>query len=91
MGVTKEHISFFHKPVPVMVTRKAQVSMATYFPQTKEEFIKLPGCGEKMYDKCGEMITVFIKSYLDVKSKKNGRVKNDLYNYSRGIFFLTKR
>ena len=55
-----------------MVTRKAQVSMATYFPQTKEEFIKLPGCGEKMYDKCGEMITVFIKSYLDVKSKRMG-------------------
>ena len=36
----------FQKPVPVMVTRKAQVRLATYLPQTKEEFIKLPGCGE---------------------------------------------
>ena len=59
----------FHKPVPVMVTRKAQVSMATYFPQTKEEFVKLPGCGEKMYGKCGEMIMDFIKLYLDGKSE----------------------
>ena len=55
----------FHKPVSVMVTRKAQVSMATYFPHTKEEFIILPGCGEKLYNKCGEMIMDFIKSYLD--------------------------
>lgn len=57
----------FHKPVPVMVTRKAQVSMATYLPQAKEEFINLPGCGEKLYNKCGEMIMDFIKSYLDAK------------------------
>lgn len=57
----------FYERVPVMVTRKAQVSMATYLPQTKEEFIKLPGCGEKMYNKCGEIIMDFIKSYLNTK------------------------
>lgn len=55
----------FHKPVPVMVTKKAQVSIATYLPETKEEFAKLPGCGEKLYNKCGEMIIGFIKTYLE--------------------------
>ena len=54
----------FHKPVPVMVTRKAQVSLATYLPRTKEEFIELPGCGEKLFDKCGIMLIDFIKEYL---------------------------
>lgn len=58
----------FYEPVPVMVTRKAQVSIATYLPQTKEEFAKLPGCGEKLYDKCGEKIINFVNEYL--KSKK---------------------
>ena len=58
-----------YKRIPVMVKSKAQVSMATYFPQTKEEFVKLPGCGEKMYGKCGEMIMDFIKLYLDGKSE----------------------
>ena len=54
----------FHKPVPVMVTKKAQVSIATFLPESKEEFAKLPGCGEKLYNKCGEMIMHFVKEYL---------------------------
>lgn len=54
----------FHKPVPVVVTKKAQVSIATYLPESKEEFAKLQGCGEKLYNKCGEMIMDFVKEYL---------------------------
>ena len=55
----------FYERIPVMVTRKAQVSIATYLPQTKEEFANLPGCGEKLYNKCGEKIISFIKTYLE--------------------------
>ena len=55
----------FYEHIPVMVTRKAQVSIATYLPQTKEEFTNLPGCGEKLYNKCGEKIIGFIKTYLE--------------------------
>ena len=47
-----------------MVTKKAQVSLATFLPESKEEFVKLPGCGEKLYNKCGEMIMIFVKEYL---------------------------
>lgn len=57
----------FYEQIPVMVTHKAQVSIATYLPQTREEFINLPGCGEKLFNKCGEMIIEFINAYLNNK------------------------
>lgn len=49
----------------VTVTNKALVSMATYMPLDKESFIKLAGCGEKLYAKCGEQYIDIIKEYLD--------------------------
>ena len=54
----------FHERIPVIVTKKALVSMATYLPQDKESFIRLPGSGEKLYNKCGERFISEIRSYL---------------------------
>lgn len=49
---------------PVMVTRRALVSMATYKPLNKESFVQLSGAGEKLYEKCGERFITAIKDYL---------------------------
>ena len=51
--------------LPVMVTNKALVSMATYKPLDKETFVSLAGTGEKMFAKCGEQYIAVIKEYLD--------------------------
>ena len=55
---------------PVMVTNRALVSMATYKPQNKEEFISLKGLGERTYSKCGEEFINAIKSYISAKPEK---------------------
>lgn len=52
----------FNTLIPVIISNKALVSMATYKPSTKEEFISLAGLGEKIYDKCGE---IFLKAIHD--------------------------
>jgi len=55
----------FIKRFPVMITNKALVSMATYKPLSKEEFVALPGIGEGIYRVCGEQFIHAIKSYID--------------------------
>lgn len=54
----------YHERIPVMVTKKALVSIATYLPQDKDSFIALPGTGEKLYNKCGERFISEIRKYL---------------------------
>ena len=54
----------FRERIPVIVSKKAQVALATYMPLSKETFIELPGCGEKMFLKCGEKLIGLIKAYL---------------------------
>ena len=65
-----KHLSNFlyRERIPVMVTKKALVSMATYLPQDKESFIKLAGTGEKLYNKCGERFISEIRCYLEENS-----------------------
>lgn len=53
------------KSFPVLITKKALVSMATYKPISKEEFIDLDGLGEKTYEICGEEFIKAIQTYLD--------------------------
>lgn len=57
----------YHEHIPVMVTRKALVNMATYLPQDKESFVSLAGIGDKMYNICGERFISAIKEYLAEK------------------------
>lgn len=57
----------FYNRVPVMITNDALVSLATYKPTTKEEFVSLHGLGEKVYAKCGEM---FLQAIRDFEEKK---------------------
>jgi len=57
----------FHNRIPVMITNDALVSLATYKPKTKEEFVSLHGLGQKVYDKCGEM---FINAIENFEGKK---------------------
>ena len=54
----------YRERFPVMVTRRALVSMATYKPQDKASFVQLSGAGEKLYEKCGERFIKAIKDYL---------------------------
>ena len=49
--------------IPVFITNNALVSLATYKPKSKEEFISLPWLGEKLYEKCGELFMVEIKKF----------------------------
>ncbi len=55
--------TFYHR-VPTMITKAAMVGMATYKPQTKDEFIHIKGLGEKIYNKCGEEFISLIKAYI---------------------------
>ncbi len=57
-------------PIEVMVTRRALVSMATYKPTNKEDFVNLAGCGEKMYIKCGDRFISLIKEYIEKEDKQ---------------------
>ncbi len=53
------------KDIGILITKKAQVSLSTYKPLSKEEFIKLDGLGEKIYDRCGTKLISLIESYLE--------------------------
>lgn len=56
----------FIKRFPVIITNTALVSMATYKPENKEQFIGLKGIGLKVYEKCGEEFLDEIKGYLNM-------------------------
>ena len=58
----------YYQRIPVMITNRALVSMATYMPLSKETFITLDGLGEKLYNKCGEKFIAAIKSYVEYKA-----------------------
>lgn len=58
---------FIKKERLSILQNKTKVSIATYLPLSRETFIKLPGCGEKMFDKYGDRIIEFLKSYLNAK------------------------
>lgn len=55
---------YYCERIPVMVTKKLLVDMATYLPHDKDSFIKLRGAGEKLYNKCGERFISEINKYL---------------------------
>lgn len=59
--------TFLYKERIPIIAHKSKVSIATYLPLSKETFVKLPGCGEKTFDKYGDRIIEFLKSYLDTK------------------------
>ena len=64
------------KQFPVLITNKALVSMATYKPLSKEEFIDLPGLGLGIYRVCGEEFMKAIKSYIDYHKGKTASARN---------------
>ncbi len=49
---------------PVIITNDALVSIATYLPQNKSEFIALRGLGERIYQVCGDIFIQAISDYL---------------------------
>ena len=51
------------KRLPIPNNKIVSVSLATYMPETKDEFINCHGLGEKMYNKCGEELLWLIKNY----------------------------
>lgn len=59
--------TFIYRERISILQNKTKVSIATYLPLSRETFIKLPGCGEKMFDKYGDRIIEFLKSYLNAK------------------------
>ena len=60
----------YFEHIPVMVSKKLQVGMATYMPLDKASFVKLSGAGEKLYERCGERFISAIKEYLDMKESQ---------------------
>ena len=51
------------KRLPITNNKIVSVSLAIYKPQTKDEFLKCDGLGEKSYNKCGEKLLNLIKNY----------------------------
>lgn len=51
--------------LPIHNSKQVSVQLATYMPTTKSEFVALKGLGEKMYDKCGEILLEVVKAYLE--------------------------
>ncbi len=56
------------RPAYTIITNKGLVSLATYRPTTKEEFINLYGLGETSYRLYGEQFIAVIKKYLESKN-----------------------
>ncbi len=52
-------------PAYLIVTNKGLVSLATYKPLNKEEFVKLYGLRDRTYDSCGQIMIKAIKEYQD--------------------------
>ena len=46
-----------------LISNNGLVSLATYLPETREEFISLYGLSEKTYEKCGLLFMKAIKEY----------------------------
>ena len=57
--MTKEN-----RPAYTIIGNKGLVSLATYRPETREEFIGLYGLGETSYNSYGELFIEAIKNYV---------------------------
>lgn len=53
-----------NKPAYTIINNKGLVSLATYRPESREEFISLYGLGETSYDLYGERFISAIKDYI---------------------------
>lgn len=65
MSIIRNYILKNSVDIGVLISKKAQVSLATYKPLSKDEFIKLDGLGEKICDRCGTKLISLIESYLE--------------------------
>ena len=54
----------------MIFNNKTLVELATYFPTTQEECLKIQGIGAFKWDKYGEEIIQIIKEYFSVKETK---------------------
>ena len=57
-----------NRPAYTIISNKGLVSLATYKPSCKEEFIKLNGLGESSYNSYGQ---IFIKAIKDYYNNQN--------------------
>lgn len=64
LSIIRNYIFINSVDIGVLISKRAQVSLATYKPLSKDEFIKLDGLGEKIYDRCGTKLISLIESYL---------------------------
>ena len=60
-----------NRPAYVIISNKGLVSLATYRPTTKEEFISLYGLGEVTYQAYGARFITAIKHFTEKQSKKD--------------------
>ena len=54
------------RPAYTIISNKGLVSLATYRPETREEFIELYGLGEATYDMFGTRFIDAIKKFYEV-------------------------
>ncbi len=57
-------------PAYAVISNKGLVSLATYKPETKEEFIKLYGLGEKTYQSYGADMINYMKQFFELDKDK---------------------
>ena len=66
-GIAREE----NRPAYTIITNKGLVSLATYRPTTKEEFISLYGLGETTYQAFGARFISAIKHFAEKHTKKD--------------------
>ena len=56
-----------HLPSTYIFYNSCLVAFATYYPQTREQFLKVYGVGVKKWEQYGKVITKIIADHLDNK------------------------
>lgn len=59
--------------IPMMITNRMLVSMATYKPKTEAEFVELKYLGQKTYDVCGELFINAITAFENEHKQDEGK------------------
>jgi ATP-dependent DNA helicase RecQ len=70
--VRKDIAAFHNVPPYIIFTDVTLVEMATYFPRTKEDLLKINGVGSVKLEKYGDNFLIEILRYLDRNPEKTG-------------------
>ncbi len=68
------------RPAYAIIGNKGLVSLATYRPETREDFIDLYGLGEVTYEKYGKIFVEAIKAFYDPSIKRRTEINEKAHS-----------